>query len=90
MNRIQSKEHRQKLMKLPNIYCLVSMTEYIFKTKDIMDQLLFFRVNYKNAVILITIQKSFCEPNCFNFQSNHDRFFAKHIKFEKRKISRKR
>ena len=40
------------------------MIKYTSKTKDVIDQFLVIRVNYKETVILITIQK---------------RFFAKHI-----------
>ena len=34
-------------------------------------------------------KKLFCQANCFNFQSNQDSFFVKHIKFEKRKELKK-
>ena len=42
-------------MKSTKFYCLVLMTKYLFKTMDMMDYLLDIRVNYKKAVILITI-----------------------------------
>ena len=34
-------------------------------------------------------KKLFCQANCFNFQSNQDSFFVKHIKFEKCKELKK-
>ena len=50
------------------------------KAMDWMDQLSVIIVNYKKTVTLITIQKTFfCQENCFNFQSNQDSFFVKHI-----------
>ena len=35
------------------------------------------------------MEQLFCQANCFNFQSNQDSFFVKHIKFEKRKELKK-
>ena len=68
---------------------------------ETMDQLLVARVNYKKTVILITTQRSYFaeqivlifslirtvnrQSNFFNFQSNQDNFFVKHIKFRNRK-----
>ena len=44
------------------------------------------RVNYKkNSYLNNYPEKLFCQANCFNFQSNQDSIFIKHIKFEKRK-----
>ena len=54
MNRIQSKIYKQ-FMKLTKFHCLFQITKYIFKTMDMIDQLLVIRVNHKETVILVTI-----------------------------------
>ena len=55
-------------MKSTRFLCLALMIKYTFKTVDVVDWLLTnfpvrviynYRVNYKNTVILITIEKSF-------------------------------
>ena len=48
MNRIRSKE--QKLMKSTKFHCLVLMTKYVFKTMDMMDQLLGIRIKQKKQL----------------------------------------
>ena len=35
-------------------------------------------------------EKLFCRANCFNFESNQDNVFVKHIKFEKLKELKKK
>ena len=45
-------------MKSTKFHCFVMMTKYIFKTMDMMDQLLDIRVNYKKNYVN-SIQKSF-------------------------------
>ena len=68
MNKIQSKELKQELIKAMRFLCLALMIKYTSKTVDVIDQFLVIRVYY--IKILINFQKSyFCQANCFNLQS---------------------
>ena len=82
-------------MKSSKFNCLVLMAKYAFKTIDMMDQLLVIRVNYKKTVNYL--EKFSCQAYCFNFQSNKDGLFVKHVvrllnwhvRFKKRKALKK-
>ena len=43
----------------------------------------------KSSYLNTYSKKLFCQKYCFNFQSNQESFFVKHIKFEKRKALKK-
>ena len=62
-------------MKSAKFDCLVSMTEHILKTMNLMDQLLVIRVNKRNSYL----KELFCQAYCFKFFSSQNRFFVKHI-----------
>ena len=62
-------------MKSAKFNCLVSMTEHILKTINMMDQLLVIRVNKRNSYL----KGLFCQAYCFKFFSSQNCFFVKHV-----------
>ena len=59
MNRLQSKDDGIRAYETNKISLSCLMTKYISKTMDMMDQLLFIRVNYKTNNYLL--RKAFCQ-----------------------------
>ena len=86
MNRIQSKDHKQKHMKSAKYHVLSCFDDKKYIRNNGYDgQLLLIIVNYKKTVNNY-LKKHSCQA-CFNFRSNQDSFFVKHIKFEKCKAT---
>ena len=85
MNRI-----KQELIKSTRFLYLTLIIKYTSKAMGSRNQLLVIKVTYKKKLYLIGfLKKLFCQENCFNFQSNQDDFFTKHIKFENCKTLKK-
>ena len=76
-------------MKSTKFYCLVLMTKYLLKSMISWISFWILEIIRRKGYLNNYLKKLFCQAYYFDFRSNQNIFFVKHIESEKNKILEK-